>query len=97
MTKEEFNEIIEPLHLLDEAHRRFLISALDKNFEEHQKQERILELATSLATKHDHDFNAEKCHKGLDNAYFSMHKTDFGYMLNALQNKVNIYREMIKK
>lgn len=37
MTKEEFNEIIEPLHLLGEKHRRCLIAALNRNFEEHQK------------------------------------------------------------
>lgn len=61
------------------------------------EQEQVIGLATTLMTKHDRDTNADKCYTGLDNAYFSMGKTDFGYMLNALQNKVNIYREMIKK
>ena len=60
------------------------------------EQEPVRDLAATLATKHHQDINADNCYKGLDNAYFSMRKTDFGYMLNALQNKVNIYKEMIK-
>jgi hypothetical protein len=60
------------------------------------EREQVIGLATTLMTKHDRDTNADKCYTGLDNAYFSMGKTDFGYMLHALQNKVNIYKEMIK-
>lgn len=45
-------------------------------------------------TNHEPDENASKCYKGLDEAYFSMKGTDFDYMLNGLQNKINVYRKM---
>jgi hypothetical protein len=37
MTKEQFDEIIQPIYLLDEKTRRFLIAAIDKNFQEHER------------------------------------------------------------
>lgn len=45
-------------------------------------------------TMHKPDKNASKCYKGLDEAYLSMSGTDFDYMLNRLQNKINTYRKM---
>ncbi len=76
----------------------FFISLEEVEVEEYTNTSHSTSEYNKFATEHENNLDANKCYKGLDDAFFSFeNSSDFDYFLNGLQNKVNVYREMRKK